>query len=140
MTDDAVMTAAQNMHAELGAALELFVDGHYDEALRKAAQRFINRVQELANREDLNGVALMHQTFSENTPLLAFNDRSTLVERDEHNGFRFLAVGLTQAIRNVFTHSDQYGLDRVSAFEWLMFVSAMHRRLDNSVQVVEAAG
>ena len=140
MTDDAVMTAAQNMHGELAAPLELFVDGHYDEALRKAAQRFINRVQELTNREDLNGVALMNQTFSEDTPLLAFNERSTLVERDEHNGFRFLAVGLTQAVRNVLSHADQYGLDRVSALEWLMFVSAMHRRLDDSFQVVDTAG
>lgn len=137
MAEDAVAAVTQSLHGEVAVAFELFADGHHDDAVRKAAQRFINRVQELANREDLDGVALMNKTFSEDAPLLAFNERTTLVERDEHNGFRFLAVGLAQAIRNVLTHSDHYGLEQVSAFEWLMFISAMHRRLDNSVQVVE---
>lgn len=140
MSNDSAAAVTQSLHVEAAPALDLFIDGHYDEAVRKAAQRFINRVRELANRADLDGVALMNKTFSEEAPLLAFNERATLIERDEHNGFRFLAVGLAQAIRNVVTHSDQYGLDEVSALEWLMFTSAMHRRLDNSVQVVETAG
>ena len=140
MSNDSAAAVTQSLHVEVAPALDLFIDGHYDEAVRKAAQRFINRVRELANRADLDGVALMNKTFSEEAPLLAFNERATLIERDEHNGFRFLAVGLAQAIRNVVTHSDQYGLDEVSALEWLMFTSAMHRRLDNSVQVVETAG
>jgi uncharacterized protein (TIGR02391 family) len=77
----------------------------------------------------------MNKSFSEESPLLDFNDRETLMERDEHNGYRFLAVGLTQAVRNVVTHADDYGLGVASAMEWLAFISAMHRRLDQAKQI-----
>lgn len=127
----------KRFHPELGLALGLFRDGHFDDAVRKASQRFINRVQELANRPDLDGAGLIEKTFSSQTPLLAFNDRSTSFERDEHDGYRFLAVGLTRALRNAVTHHDNYGMDDATAWEWLVFISAMHRRLDQAVQVTE---
>lgn len=124
-------------HSEVERALALFGDGHHDEAVRKASQRFINRVQEWVNRPDLDGVALINKVFSSDAPLLIFNDRSTPIERDEHDGYRFLAVGLASALRNVVTHHDNYGLDREAAWEWLVFISAMHRRLDQAEQVTE---
>ena len=131
----ATHSLSREMHPELQIATGLFSDGHFDEAVRKAAQRFMNRVQEMVDRPDLDGVVLMNTVFSEQKPLLAFNERETLIERDEHNGFRFLAVGLAQAVRNVVTHSDAYGFDYVTAREWLMFISAMQRRLDEAEQV-----
>ena len=124
-------------HFEVERALALFEDGHHDEAVRKASQRFINRVQEWVNRSDLDGVALLNKVFSSDAPLLVFNDRSTPIERDEHDGYRFLAVGLASALRNVVTHRDDYGLDHEAAWEWLVFISAMHRRLDQAQQVTE---
>lgn len=81
------------------------------------------------------GTGLMNQAFSENSALLQFNDRETLIERDEHNGYRFPEVGLTHAARSVVTHHDHYGLDDCGAFEWLAFISAMHRRLDQARQI-----
>ena len=120
------------LHSEVGIAIGLFESGHYDESVRKASQRFINRVQEFVDRPDLDGVALMNKAFSESGPLLEFSDRETLTERDEHSGFRALTVGLTQAVRNVLTHRDNYGLNAVQAFEWLAFTSALHRRLDQA--------
>lgn len=125
----------EKLHSEVAIASGLFQDGHYDDAVRKASQRFVNRVQKLAARPDLDGVGLMNHSFSEDSPLLGFNSRETLIERDEHNGYRFLAVGLTQAVRNVVTHHDNYGLDMVAALEWLAFISAMHRRLDQAQQI-----
>lgn len=128
---------AGRFHFEVGRALALFEDGHHDEAVRKASQRFINRVQGWVNRPDLDGVALINKVFSSEAPLLIFNDRSTPIERDEHDGYRFLAVGLASALRNVVTHHDDYGLDHETAWEWLVFISAMHRRLDQAQQVTE---
>lgn len=122
-------------HPELDIATSLVRDRYFDEAVRKASQRFMNRVRELADRPDLDGVGLLNKTFSEDAPLLSFSDRSTLVERDEHNGYRALAVGLAQAIRNVLSHDDNYGLTRLEALEWLAFISAMHRRLDQAEQI-----
>ena len=124
-----------NLHSEVGIADGLYKDGHYDDAARKASQRFVNRVQELADRPDLDGVGLMNSSSSEQSPILEFNDRETIIERDTHNGYRFLAVGLTQAVRNVLIHQDHYGLDAVRALEWLAFISAMHRRLDEAQQI-----
>ena len=89
----------------------------------------------MADRSDLDGAALMNKAFSEDSPLLEFNDRESMIERDEHNGYRFLAVGLTHAVRNVLTHHDSYGLEALAAFEWLAFISAMHRRLDHAQQI-----
>ncbi len=129
------MLSLESLHSDVAIANGLFKDGHYDDAVRKASQRFVNRVQELADRPDLDGAGLMNNSFSEKSPLLECNDRETLIERDEHNGYRFLAVGLTQAIRNVVTHHDNYGLDAVPALEWLAFISAMHRRLDQAQQI-----
>ena len=132
-------SALGTLHHELDLALGLFRDGYYDEALRKASQRFINRIQELVNRPDLDGAGLIEKSFSSQSPLLAFNNRETPIERDEHDGYRFLAAGLTRALRNVVTHHDNYGLDAIAAWEWLAFVSAMHRRLDQAEQITEEA-
>ena len=127
------------LHHELDLALGLFLDGYYDEALRKASQRFINRIKELTNRPDLDGSGLIEKTFSAKSPLLEFNGRETPIERDEHDGYRFLAAGLARALRNVVTHHDSYGFDAMPAWEWLVFVSAMHRRLDEAEQVAEVS-
>lgn len=126
---------ADCFHREVEIAIGLFLDEHYDDALRKASQRYINRVKELTDHPGDDGVGLINKSFSENAPLLAFSDRETRVERDEHNGYRFLAVGLAQALRNVVTHDDNYGLGSEETLEWLAFISAMHRRLDRAVQI-----
>ena len=130
-----LLQSLESLHHELGLALGLYKNGHHQEALRKASQRFINRIQELASRPDLDGSGLVEKAFSSQTPLLSFNNRETLIERDEHEGYRFLAAGLTRAIRNVVTHLDGCGLDALAAWEWLVFISAMHRRLDQAEQV-----
>lgn len=128
-----------DLHGELGGSIRLYQDGHFDEAVRKASQRFINRVAERAGRPDLDGAALINKSFSDEGPLLEFNSRETRYERDEHNGFRFLAVGLARGLRNLVTHSDNYGLTRVTAFEWMAFISALHRRLDEARQVTRSS-
>ena len=130
-----LLDLTNQLHSELHLALALFEDGHYDDAVRKASQRFINRVQELVDRPDLDGAGLIEKTFSSQSPLLAFNNRSTPLERDEHDGYRFLVAGLARALRNVVTHHDNYGFGATAAWEWLVFTSAMHRRLDQAQQV-----
>ena len=109
--------------------------GHYDDAVQRLLKRFVNRVQSWQTVLISTGVGLMNKAFSHKSPLLEFNDRETLIERDEHDGYRFLAVGLTQALRNVLTHHDNYGLEAVPALEWMAFISAMHRRLDQAQQI-----
>ena len=99
-----------DLHDELSRSMGLYRDGYYDEAVRKASQRFINRVAERAGRPDLDGAALIQKAFSDDKPLLEFNIRETAYKRNEHDGFRFLAVGLVRGVRNLLAHSDDYGL------------------------------
>ena len=135
-----VQLALGDLHEETRLAHDLFRDGHRQEAVRKAAQRFLNRLSERAEHPKKQGTALVNLAFSEDAPLLAFTARATRAERDEHNGYRFLGAGLTLAIRNVMTHTDDRGLTPAEAFEWLAFISAMHRRLDNAQQVPPESG
>lgn len=124
-----------DLHKELYPSIELYKDGHFDEAVRKASQRFLNRIQEGLGLPRQHGTPLIEKAFSSDNPLLAFNDRETPTERNEHNGFRHLGVGLALGLRNVLSHEDDYGLTATTALEWMAFISAMHRRLDEARQV-----
>lgn len=71
--------------------------------------------------------------------MLAFNTLVTRAERDEHVGYRLMALGMNQALRNVFTHDPQRDeLEAPEALEWLGFISAMHRMLDRANQVPDS--
>lgn len=116
----------------------LFRDGHYREAVQKAAERFNARVADLSERHDLTGGSLINNAFSETHPLLVFSEtRVTLLERDWHNGYRFLALGWPLGIRNIYTHDLDIEVSRTEAVEWLAFISGMHRRLDRTTQTRE---
>lgn len=142
MTDDLLEPSAaigiEDLHPEVQIARTLIESGHFQEAVRKAAERFINRVAFEAERQDMHGVSLMNHVFSADEPVLVFSEqRFTPTQRSLHNGYRSLAVGLTEAVRNVYTHQDELSVSGVEAFEWLGFISAMHRRMDRAEQLVE---
>lgn len=125
------------LHHEVQLARSLYEVGEPQEAVRKAAERFKNRVAEQADRPDLNNRSLMNHVFSEDRPILAFHEhRDSLTKQYLHNGFRFLAVGLAVAVRNPYTHEDDLPVSQIEAMEWLAFISAMHRRLDRVERVV----
>ncbi len=125
------------LHPEVQLAKGLYADGYFQDAVRKAAERFSNRVAEKAERGDMTGKALMNHVFSAGKPSLIFSEeRTTMDEQDWHEGYRSLAVGLSVGVRNVYTHRDELPVNNVEAMEWIAFISAMHRRLDRAVQYV----
>ncbi len=125
----------EDLHDDVRVAEDLIRHGFYREAVQKAAERFNVRVAILAERPDLSGSALANTIFSEDKPLLAFSEeRQYAAERDIHNGFRFLSLGLNLGVRNLYTHVIDLPVERTEAFEWLSFMSAMHRRLDRTTQ------
>ena len=124
-----------DLHPETTVAHDLMRDGYHALAVQEAARQFINRVQELSGRPDLDGATLLEHTFSEKRPLLAFSERESLREQDEHRGYQRLSVGLAFAVRNVLAHQAGAVLDPIEAMEWLSFISVMHRRLDGVRQI-----
>lgn len=132
--------ALTDLHPDTNAAQALFRDGHFADAVRRAAQDYLDRVaalvepEELVRRDrapDLDGTPLLEVAFDERAPVLGFERRpSPRATRDEQLGHRYLALGLSRGLRNVMTHDSEYPLDEQEAFECLAFISMMHRRLD----------
>ena len=110
-------------------ALALFRDGFYEEAVQRAAQALLNDLKKRADRNDLDGEALFNRAFSAQDSILQFTDRATPLDRDQHDGFRYLGVGMTRYLRNVVTHSDDPQYDARKALIWLAFISALREDL-----------
>lgn len=122
------------MHPELQIARSLFVAGHYQEAIRKAAERFHNRLRELAGYQgDRSGRAMIRHVLQGRTPLLTLvlSERDSL-NKDAIEGFVDLAVGMTASIRNVYTHADDWPVDQVRGLEVMALISTLHRMLDEA--------
>lgn len=105
--------------------LQLFEDGHFNEAVRKAAERFENEVHARSGLDSF-GRQLMAGAFA--TPDLLAIDRLEPENQDGFvEGYRFLAMGLTGAIRNVFSHGDEERRSPEECFEMLLFLNWMLR-------------
>ena len=109
--------------------LRMFRNGHFSEAVRRSAQLFEIEVQRIADRPDLEGKNLLEQAFSEQKPTLVFGPLDTMAQKDRHQGFRSLVVGLHRAVRNVLTHDLHQRLDREEALAWLAFIHTMNQWL-----------
>lgn len=112
-----------------GDPLTLFEDGHFNEAVRKAAELYEDVVHE-RSEEDAYGRDLMARAFS--TDELLDMARLEPENRDGfEDGYKFLAMGLTGAIRNVFSHGGEERRSPEECYEMLMFLNWMLRSLDN---------
>jgi len=107
--------------------LELFSNGHFNEAVRKAAERFEAVVGELT-QSDKSGRDLMATAFA-NGNLLALDNLDPLNRKDFIEGYKFLAMGMMAAIRNVFSHRDEKARRPEECFEMLLFLNWMFRAL-----------
>ena len=81
--------------------------------------------------------SIINTAFSEQKPYLVINTMQTQSEKDEHNGFRFLILGVQTMFRNPISHeakinweiSGQDGLDILTT------ISLIHRKLDLAVRI-----
>lgn len=107
--------------------LELFLNGHFNEAVRKAIERFEAKVQAVTGLS-YYGRRLMDRAFSTDTAL----DMEKLKPQnreDFRQGYHFLASGMMAALRNVFSHGDEEARSPEECFEMLMFVNWLFRGL-----------
>ena len=103
--------------------LQLFEDGHFNEAVRKCAERFEDRVRNLSNIE-ATGRDLVSKAFKEAT----FIDISQIEPENQSSfvdGYRFLAMGMMAAIRNIFSHGDEERRPPEECFEMILFLNWM---------------
>lgn len=113
--------------------VEMFRDGHFNECVRKALERFEKRVQDILCDHKTFGRELMAKAFNENNALIALNEMKTANDRSEQEGFKFLTMGAMSGMRNLYSHGDVPQMSAMDALERLVFVSMLFKRVDQSV-------
>jgi uncharacterized protein (TIGR02391 family) len=122
----------ENLHPQVVvAASDLFVDGHYSQAVFEACKALEVRVREQSEL-DLSGRPLMTQAFSGDPPPISLTQGSDQSARDEQEGLRFIFMGVTQGIRNPKGHGMVEQDDPQRALEYLGVISVLFRRLDDA--------
>ena len=107
--------------------LQLFSDGHFNESVRKAAERLEDFVQEISNI-DSSGRDLMANAFKDGTYIniskIQHENQKGFIE-----GFKFLTMGTMASIRNIFSHGDEERRSPEECFEMLLFINWLFRCL-----------
>jgi len=108
--------------------LDLFKNGHFNESVRKASEKFEVEIQSRANSTDI-GKNLMGKAFNLAGPLIALNSQITENEKGIQEGFQFLTMGMIRSMRNIFSHGDENQRSPEEAFEMLIFINWLFRQL-----------
>ena len=111
-----------------GEPLELFKNGHFNESVRKATEKFEAEIQVRTGSSDI-GKSLMNRTFKVESPTIALNALVTGNERSIQEGFRGLTSGMMQAMRNIFSHGDEDQRPPEEAYEMLLFINWLFKQL-----------
>lgn len=107
--------------------LQLFEEGHFNEAVRKGAERFEDRVRDLSGL-DTYGRDLMARAFSD-ACLLKIDSLEPENQADFQKGFKLMTMGAMAAIRNVFSHGDEERRSPEECFEMLLLLNWFFRAL-----------
>ena len=113
-------------------ALSLFLSGHPRDAIRHETQDLLNELQEQTKREDLDGPDLVQAALADSNSLIAFSERRTRRERNEHAGIRFLLLGMVRGFRNPYSHDVRIEVTRAVAVIWLGVLGKFRRQLEHA--------
>lgn len=109
----------------------LYLNGHYADAVFNASKALINFVKEKSGKHDLDGVDLMRTVFSRNNPILVFNNLNDQSDKDEQEGMMHLFEGVVLAIRNPRGHSFLYDSPE-RALEYICLLNLLANRLEEA--------
>jgi uncharacterized protein (TIGR02391 family) len=120
-----------NLHPRIvEVANALFVGGHYAQAAFEGLKAVEVRLRDLSAL-DLSGRDLAAQALGGDPPRIVVSRHSGRTGADEQEGFRLLAMGAMQCLRNPGGH-ELDPLDRQEALEQLAIASLISRWLDTS--------
>jgi uncharacterized protein (TIGR02391 family) len=123
-----------DLHAALkDDCVTMFKDGHLNEAVRKALERFEKMIQDAVGDHSNIGKDLMGKTFKRENPAIAINDLVTGNDKSEQEGFMHLAMGAMAGMRNLYSHGDVKTMTPMDAFERLCFVSLLFKRVEKAL-------
>jgi uncharacterized protein (TIGR02391 family) len=108
--------------------ISLFRNGHFNEAVRKASERFEARIKEITGLKEI-GKSLMGKAFTIQAPAIALNELKTENEKSFQEGYMYLAMGTMASIRNIFSHGDENSRSPEECYEMLMYLNWLFRQL-----------
>lgn len=108
----------------------MFVNGHINESVRKALERFEKMVQDVSGMPGRQGPDLMATVFSDQEPKIKFNALATPQEVNKQVGFKFMCMGIMHWWRNNLSHGDEQQLSHLDALGRLILVSNLFHELD----------
>lgn len=131
--------ALGDMHpAVQRAAGDLLRNGHYAEAVGRAAKALNQLVRQRAGRTRDDGVGMMNAVFNINptgAARLHLTDLSDQSKLDEQDGFRSLMAGVQAAVANVDKHAELGVAGSAHAMELLAMISFLARMVDRCQRV-----
>jgi uncharacterized protein (TIGR02391 family) len=124
--------AIENLHPEVvAAASDLFVDGHYSQAVFEALKALEGRVRRQSGLS-ISGRDLMAKALAGDPPLVDLAVETGQSGLDEREGLRLVFMGVIQGVRNPKGHELVEQDDPQRALEYLGMVSLLFRRLDDA--------
>ena len=108
-----------------GDVKTLFMQGHSNNAVRRATELFEKLVIERSDSPGEFGINLMKKVFDEENPSIKINKLETEDDKKEQKGFKYLCIGTMGCIRNKFSHGDADQIDFLEGFKLLCFLSYM---------------
>lgn len=113
--------------------ITMFRNGHLNEAVRKALERFEKRIQDAVSDHATIGKNLMAKAFKRDCPAIAINALTTGNDESEQEGFMLLTMGAMAGMRNLYSHGDVDTMSAMDALERLAFVSLLFKRVDEAL-------
>jgi uncharacterized protein (TIGR02391 family) len=126
----------RNVHPEILKYCKAeLIDNNYFHAVFEANKGLFSRIRELSGY-DKDGTKLIEYVFS-NHPVLIINNYQSKSDKDEHNGFFNILMGLCGMFRNPEAHEPKisWSVSEQDALEILSMISYCHRRLDNAQKI-----
>lgn len=121
-----------DLHPEIArAASELYLNGHYANAIEDAVKALNAFVRLRSGIEDRDGDALMTHVFSVKDPILAFNELKDENDRNEQKGFMMMFSGAVAGLRNPRAHRLVQD-DPERALEFIAFISLLAKLVDGA--------
>jgi uncharacterized protein (TIGR02391 family) len=112
---------------------EMFRDGHFNEAVRKALERFEKYIQDIIDDHKTIGKQLMAKAFNAKSPMIPINPMKTGNDQSEQEGFMHLTMGAMAGLRNLYSHGDVKQMSAIDAIERLAFVSLLFKRVQKAL-------
>ena len=113
----------------------MFIEGHINESVRKALERFEKTIQELISIHDKQGPDLMATAFNEQNPKIKLNALLTLQEINKQLGFKLTTMGIMHWWRNNLSHGDEDQLSHHDALGRLIMVSNLFHEIDGRMLI-----